>query len=128
MRKQVCGVKSSRSPRISVGSFAEFIFNEVALSHALVLARFSGNLPRILRGHGNAPPRTVLRSFPSDVRRHSRHRSETRVAEEEVRQRNITMKGVRVASVLFPFSEKSLFRNARQRAGERGSFASFERS
>lgn len=27
---RVCGVKSSRSPRISVGSFTEFIFNEVA--------------------------------------------------------------------------------------------------
>lgn len=34
MKKRVCGVKSSRSPRISVGFFTEFIFNEVALSHA----------------------------------------------------------------------------------------------
>lgn len=66
--ERVRGVKSSRSPRISVGSFTEFIFNEVA-PLARTSQGFRGTLQRILRGHGNAPARAALRPFLTDARR-----------------------------------------------------------
>jgi len=127
MRKRVCGVKSSRSPRISVGSFTEFIFNEVALSHA----RWSSQNFRETYHDPPWPRQRSSSNYSLSLSFRREKKSEIRVAEGKLRNRIGKEYNGECKNSSVPFSlfwKVPLEEYKTTRVHDQDSFASFERS